>query len=106
MKWYKTLSESKIYIEKRPYQLNIANFKRSLIYNFLDPHNIKLVSTESIKMKNNNINSFGNFILKEGKLLKNEQIFKNNMYKHLSLPRPLLLKFIYFYKGIDFKDLF
>lgn len=110
MKWYKTLSESKIYIEKRPYQLNIANFKRSLIYNFLDPHNIKLVSTESIKMKNNNINSFGNFILKEGKLLKNEKYLKiiciNTSLSLVLFFLKVIKRIIYFYKGIEFKDLF
>jgi len=65
MKWYKNLSESTIYIETRPYSLDIANFKRSLIYKYNSAENIQLIETKSIIMKNNQIKSFGNFIIKD-----------------------------------------
>jgi hypothetical protein len=68
MKWYKNLSDSTIYVEERPYSLDIANFKRSLIYIYNSPDDIKLTETTSIIMKDNKITSFGNYILKEGVL--------------------------------------
>ena len=70
MKWYKDLEKSTIYIEKRPYQLDIANFKRSLIYNYHSPDKILLEQTSSIILDNNKISSFGNYIMKEGVLYK------------------------------------
>jgi len=70
MKWYKDLSNSTIYIEKRPYQLDIANFKRNLIYNYYSPAKILLEQTSSIILENNKISSFGNYIMKEGEIYK------------------------------------
>ena len=70
MKWYKDLNNSTIYIEKRPYQLDIANFKRNLIYNYYSPDKILLEQTSSIILENNKISSFGNYIMKEGVIYK------------------------------------
>nr|YP_010134861.1 DNA polymerase [Xerocomus impolitus]QWM94549.1 DNA polymerase [Xerocomus impolitus]QWM97181.1 DNA polymerase [Xerocomus impolitus]UHB41864.1 DNA polymerase [Xerocomus impolitus] len=80
MKWYKNISESTIYIENRPYKLDISNFKRSLIYNYYNSENILLTNTKSIIMKDNKISSFGNFILKE-----------NVIYEEISNIKSLLL---------------
>jgi hypothetical protein len=70
MKWYKDLSKSTIYIEKRPYTLDIANFKRSLIYTYYSQDKILLEQTSSIILENNKISSFGNYIMKEGEIYK------------------------------------
>lgn len=67
MKWYKDLSESKIILESRPYNLNISNNKRSLVYNYNSSDGIKLINTFPLIMKDNRITFTGEYFIHNGK---------------------------------------
>lgn len=70
MKWYKDISESKIILENRPYQLDVSMNKRCLIYKYNSADNIKLIDTSSIIMKENKIEYKGNYFVKDNKIYK------------------------------------
>jgi len=68
MKWYKDLSSSKIILENRPYQLDISINKRSLVYKYNSPENIKLINTFPLIMKDNHIEYKGEYFIKDNKI--------------------------------------
>ena len=70
MKWFKDLTKSTIIVENRPYSLNLSNSKRCLIYKYNSSDDIKLMDSSSIIMKNNKIEYFGDYFIKDGKFYK------------------------------------
>lgn len=68
MKWYTDLSESKIYIGKRPYDLDISVNTNSLVYNYVSSENIKLINTFPLIMKDNKIEYKGEYFIKNNKI--------------------------------------
>nr|YP_010137130.1 hypothetical protein KYW48_mgp13 [Tylopilus plumbeoviolaceoides]QWM97169.1 hypothetical protein [Tylopilus plumbeoviolaceoides] len=70
MKWFKDISESKIFLESRPYDLDISINKRSLIYKYNSAEDIQLINTFPLIMKNNKIEYKGEYFIKDGKMYK------------------------------------
>lgn len=68
MKWYKDISESKIIIEQRPYSLDLSINKRSLVYKYNSPNDIKLIISFPLIMKNNKFEYKGEYFMKENKI--------------------------------------
>lgn len=68
MKWFKDLEKSKIYIESRPYNLDISVNKRNLVYNYISPNNNKLINTLPLIMKDNQIKYKGEYIIRNGEM--------------------------------------